>query len=107
MVDVPKVFDTPAATVTVKIDKFGRILIPSKIRKRLGLKPGTSVDMALPEGEKELTLKKKNDEYPKVIFTEQGLPIIDYGTDEIDRTDIVAEIKAGREERDAKVWKGE
>lgn len=78
-----------AIITTVSIDRFGRLLIPKKLRDRLGLEAGKTLMfkeagrlILEPEGEVRLRVK-------------DGLPIFEAGAD----LDVQAVLEAQREER--------
>ncbi len=53
-----------------KLDKFGRVLIPKAIRKKVGLKPGESV--RLEESGKEIIIRPDT-KTRRVIGSDKGL----------------------------------
>ncbi len=84
----------------VTIDRFGRILIPKKIREELALEPGTPICLEMVNG--TLTLSPK---YTRLVEQKIGnLIVFDLpGSEEPVDFDIVELIKESREERDKKV----
>jgi AbrB family looped-hinge helix DNA binding protein len=80
--------------MTVKIDNAGRVVIPKPVRERLGLKPGS--DLELSEGPDGLILKPVVHKAPAMIrerglWVHQGVPT---GTLDLNRA-----IEQVREER--------
>jgi len=51
--------------LAVTIDKYGRVLIPKEVRNRMGLKPGTTLDIAV-RGD-EIVLKPRDVDLEKRI----------------------------------------
>lgn len=65
--------------VKVKVDKFGRVLIPKKIREAKGYRPGTALFLVMEPGVEAVFLKPKVEkERPYFKMTELGLPVIVY-----------------------------
>lgn len=63
----------------MKIDKFGRILIPKKIREAKGYACGTELSLVMEPEMETLTLRsEKVRSAPYVIIAEWGLPLIVY-----------------------------
>ncbi len=87
------------AFMEVVIDKFGRILIPKKIRDMLGLKPGQMLELETDYPSRKLNLRLPADpSSTEVIVTDFGLPIIQNGEPSEEEFDTVAFIKETREE---------
>ena len=87
--------------VKVKIDKFGRILIPKKIREAKGYVCGTELSLVMEPETEVLTLQpKKKKKEPYIIMTEWGLPLIVHPDgppkDSMSAVEMIAE---SREER--------
>lgn len=87
----------------VKIDKFGRILIPKEIRTRLGLRAGQVFELAV-EDEVAIHLEPKARTEPRIVMTDFGFPVIHFDdiTEPID-FDVVEMIHRDREERMRKI----
>lgn len=89
---------------TLEMDKFGRVLLPKKLRTALHLRPGGKLHFHL-EGE-HLTVVAEPRQGS--VRMEDGFPVIEF-PGEIDFTgDPVAEVRAERErellERMAETW---
>lgn len=78
-----------------KLDKFGRIVIPKKVRDDLGLQPGDRLDIR--EGEGGILLKPLHEDGHIVV---KGGILVFTGTLEGNIPDV---IRADREERDRHV----
>lgn len=87
------------AIMEVTIDKFGRILIPQKVRKLLGFTPGKTLHFATDLETKtiELSLGQEEGEV-SVKMDEFGFPVVDNGPSYPVDLDTVALIKEDREE---------
>lgn len=83
-------------TITLKIDKLGRILIPQGVRERLGLTPGTTLKL-VEENDKAIYLEPVQEE-PKIIY-KNGVPVIASKSPGTSKVDIVGAIHRDREER--------
>jgi len=62
--------------VTVTIDKYGRVLIPKEVRKKLELSPNTTLDLIVRGDEivlrvRDLNLEKKIKELSKYLAYEE------------------------------------
>lgn len=91
--------------VKVKIDKFGRILIPKKIREAKGYVCGTELSLVMEPETTGLLLEEiveKNTE-PYVEITDWGWPVIKFPNQEKVDFDVVSFIKEGYEERSRKI----
>jgi AbrB family looped-hinge helix DNA binding protein len=83
----------------VTIDKFGRILIPKKIREMLGLKPGTRVELVADTEKRNLAFQPIDaEEGPKLEVASSGLPIIQNGPPFPPNFDTVAFMKENLQE---------
>jgi bifunctional DNA-binding transcriptional regulator/antitoxin component of YhaV-PrlF toxin-antitoxin module len=86
--------------VKVKIDKFGRILIPKKIREAKGYACGTELSLVMEPEIEALTLVAKKKVEPYVVMAEWGLPLIVYPDGPPKQTmNTVEMIAEDREER--------
>jgi len=61
----------------VTIDKYGRVLIPKEVREKMGLKPGTTLDLIVRNNEivlrpRDINLEKRVKELAK--FLDQETP---------------------------------
>ena len=84
--------------VTVKIDRFGRILIPKTLREVLGLQPTNQVTLKLVSAKNILLTPQVAAERPRLEIDEFGLPIFHFGTTDAMRYDFTAAIAADREQ---------
>lgn len=81
------------------IDKFGRILIPKKIRQLLRLHPGQKVRLMLDDRSQVLELhvsEKASSQSSKVKITASGLPVFMNGSPASQSFDTIAFIEEGR-----------
>ncbi|MEM6771734.1 MAG: hypothetical protein AAF597_14215 [Bacteroidota bacterium] len=86
--------------VKVKIDKFGRILIPKKIREAKGYEYGMELSLVMEPETNEVVLSPVNEEpQPYWEMAPWGLPIIRYPDPNHKSMDAVAMIAEDREER--------
>ncbi|MEL7161298.1 MAG: AbrB/MazE/SpoVT family DNA-binding domain-containing protein [Bacteroidota bacterium] len=81
----------------VTIDKFGRVLIPKKVREQLGLYPGVRLSLRTDEPNCSLQLVAGELPTPRLEW-EDGLPIIRTYMPAPPSFDVVEFIKRGREE---------
>lgn len=66
-----------AGTMTLTLDKFGRVLIPKPLRQHLMLQPGDKINVVVNNEQKSLVLSaKKADEEAKIVFTDWGFPVL-------------------------------
>ena len=80
----------------VTIDKFGRILVPKKIRELLQLSPGKALDLDVDQNSLLLTVSEETE---VVIETSSlGLPIIRTHQKELDTTNLKEFFDATRAE---------
>lgn len=89
----------------VKIDKFGRILIPKKIREAKGYVCGTELSLVMEPETMGLLLEEtvNVDAQPYVEKTDWGWPVIKFPHQEKLDFDVVSFIKEGYEERSRKL----
>jgi len=87
----------------VTIDKFGRILIPKKIREALGLKPGQVLELFANKKTSKIELVSLKDVKATVNIKESGLPVIEFNPPVEMDIDVVEWIKGDREERTKKI----
>lgn len=90
-------------TVTTKIDKFGRVLIPKAIREALGVASDGGIRLSVDKHTNSLVITAASSTSPELIIGDHGIPTLRFSTGEVYKTDFVAAIKEGREERDARV----
>lgn len=83
-----------AIMTQVSIDRFGRVLIPKKLRDKLGLNAGQT--LVLSEQDGHLVLEPQQEQLQ--LKREEGLLVFEGGSFDPD-VDIVALIKDQREER--------
>ena len=80
------------------LDRFGRIVVPKEIRQRLGLKPGT--EMEIDEHGSEVVLKRIRNETP--LKLEEGVLVFTGSA----TADLMEAIHTHREERLTKIASG-
>lgn len=86
--------------LTMTIDKFGRVVIPQKVREALGLRPGTKLEVVK---ETDQTVLLRIVEEEAWIEWNKGVPVIrSRGPKRM--IDTVEMIKQEREERARHVW---
>ena len=85
--------------MTVTLDKFGRIVIPKKLRDSLGLKPGAELELTVSESECSLHVSPLSSPPFEIKTTDWGWPVIHYLDEEPRSFDPTSLITAGREER--------
>mgnify|MGYP006271031691 CR=1 FL=1 len=83
----------------VTIDKYGRILIPKRLREQLGIQLEQQVELRLSESGASLEIVPPQPAVAEVVITESGWPVIYNGPPpaEVEDFDTVAFIKAERE----------
>ena len=90
--------------VTLEVDKFGRVLLPKKLREALHIGPGEKLQAQL-DGER-LTVTREHRE--ATVRMENGFPVIEFARPMNFTGDPVAEARAERErellERLAETW---
>lgn len=80
------------ATITLKIDKLGRIVIPQAVRERLGLRPGSTLKL-VQESDDAIYLEPVV-EKAKIVY-KNGWPVIvapSRGTGETDIKKLINEV---------------
>lgn len=83
------------SSITLKIDKLGRIVIPQVVRERLGLRPGTTLKLAF-EDDNAIYLEPVREE--AMVIDVDGWTV--FATPSRGgETDIVKTIQEDREER--------
>lgn len=81
----------------VTMDKFGRILIPKKVRQLLNLIPDQPLELTLDEHTGKLQITSILDSATvKIVYTEGGFPVIDNGTSKNLEFDTAAFVKENR-----------
>lgn len=75
----------------VKIDKFGRLLIPKRIRDRCGLKPGTILRVDVGDEGSQLMLVK-----PKVVLFEKNGLLVCFSSSTSNFINIVEQVREDR-----------
>jgi AbrB family looped-hinge helix DNA binding protein len=81
------------------LDRFGRVLIPKPVRDRLGLEPGSEMELTVKEG--ALVLRRHPPSRPGVVY-KGGIPVFTGRIPEGDM-DVVALIHRLREERHRRI----
>lgn len=74
--------------MTFKLTKRGQLTIPKKVRKRLGLKPGTAFDLTVDESAGLLICKLHHKARPHSVYEDRfdharGSATIKWTTDEL------------------------
>ena len=87
----------------VTIDKFGRILIPKKIRQLLGIQPGQTLELIADEETKTIDLIPKEENTAVLKITKAGIPVFNFSSAEKTEFDVAELIRKDREERDRKL----
>jgi len=87
------------ASMTLTIDKFGRVLIPKTLRQHLMIEPGDELKVEIVPDAPHITLAAK----PKpgdvqVVYTDWGFPVIEGGEPFPDNFDTVEYLKEGYDE---------
>ena len=77
---------------TVTIDKAGRVIVPKKVRERLGLSGGDKLRMDVVGGKIEI---ERVEPESALIVAEDGLPMIQGAQ----KVDVVEVLRQQREER--------
>lgn len=84
--------------MVLSVDKFGRVLIPKRVRRLLGLQPGTNIELKTNEEEGLLIFRvPKLPAKDEIILTKYGLPIIQNGpviTEDFDTVDFIKSTRA-------------
>ena len=82
----------------VKIDDYGRIVIPKTVREKLGIDPGTSleIEVALEEAGGAITPTPKGQ---KPALQQEGELLIHSGKLTDENHDVVEQIRSDRQER--------
>ncbi len=83
----------------VTIDDYGRIVIPKAVREKLGIEPGTSLEIRVDLGRETggaITLKPKGQ---KPALQQKGELLVHSGKLAEDEFDVVEQIRSERRER--------
>ena len=89
-----------APAMTVTIDEYGRLVVPKEFRDRLGLVPGTELEIEEREGHLQLVPVEN-----RVVRTDDGIPVW-RGAVPTD-FDSSAHLRAGYREQAKKHWNPE
>ena len=83
----------------VTIDKYGRILIPKRIREQLGIQLEQPLELRLSEDGVALEIRPSPSAVAELVMAEDGWPVIDNGNTppEAEDFDIVAFIQSERQ----------
>lgn len=81
--------------MNIVIDKFGRIVIPKAIRRKLGLEPGTKLRLEVED--REIVLQPVADEAP--LVERDGILVSTASLEGASSFDIVERIRAHRADR--------
>ncbi|MFK8161374.1 MAG: AbrB/MazE/SpoVT family DNA-binding domain-containing protein [Lewinella sp.] len=93
----------------VKIDKFGRVLIPKKIREIKGYRPGTELSLVMEPELGTITMTsvaEKEAKRPVLQLDEFGIPTFVFDTQEVFTYDFTDAIRNDRSERGMKNEEG-
>ncbi|MEO0735141.1 MAG: AbrB/MazE/SpoVT family DNA-binding domain-containing protein [Bacteroidota bacterium] len=85
--------------MTATVDKFGRVVIPKKIRDSIGIGPGSEIDFTPDPVSVSVSFKPVRRVEPIITVDEFGWPSIHFPGQEIMTFDIKEMIKEGYEER--------
>ena len=85
--------------MTLSMDKFGRILIPKKVRAALNLHPGSALSLELSEDSRRAYIEAEQPNEPKLRIDELGIPTVFFDTEETMKYDFVEAIRKDREHR--------
>jgi bifunctional DNA-binding transcriptional regulator/antitoxin component of YhaV-PrlF toxin-antitoxin module len=88
---------------TIKMDRYGRVVIPQVVRERYGLVEGSSYDLEIRESPEGIVLRPAFEEIP-VERDPSGWLIFQSG--EEDNVDPVEAVQDAREQRDREVRGG-
>jgi bifunctional DNA-binding transcriptional regulator/antitoxin component of YhaV-PrlF toxin-antitoxin module len=95
-----------AMTAILTLDEAGRLVLPEDALRVLGMKPGEELRADVTRGRIEL-LDDEPDDVPVITeLSPEGLPVIPASVRKISSVDVVAAIKADREERIRKLSGG-
>jgi AbrB family looped-hinge helix DNA binding protein len=95
--------------VKVKVDKFGRVLIPKRIREAKGYKPGTELCLVMEPQTSFITMtsiEEKVVKRPVLQVDEFGIPTFVFDTKEALDYDFTEAIRKDRSERGLKSEEG-
>ena len=84
--------------MTLKIDRAGRIVVPKPVRERLGLRPGSHLEMV--EGPDGITIRRAE---PKPTLAREGHLLVYTGTLSAGY-DVTRAVDDDRQERAREVW---
>jgi len=85
------------------LDKFGRVLIPKKIRQQLGIMVGDTLTIRIDQLSNELVLQAPTRPSPDLILTKEGFPVLSFQEKSTIGFNPVELIKKTREERSEKI----
>lgn len=89
--------------MTATIDKFGRVLIPKKIREAASIKEGMEFELVIEEFTNFILFKPIQKELSRIEYTEWGWPVIIYPDEEKVDFDLKQFTNDGYEERGQKL----
>ncbi len=93
-------------SMTVTIDKFGRVLIPKHVRTRIGLQAGDQLELEVSDAERSVALHPTagtKTAVTRIEMTDWGWPVLVTDPPMTVDFDVVEMIRQGREERADKV----
>ena len=85
--------------MTLKLDNFGRMLIPKLIRQIMDIEPGDDLEVLVDEATRKVTLRKS----PKIddavlTINDWGFPVVKLGLSEKVDFDVSAHVHSIRQE---------
>ncbi|MBC6995844.1 hypothetical protein QWY85_17485 [Neolewinella lacunae] len=83
----------------VTVDKFGRILIPKKLREAGGIEAGSVFEIEMDDSTHSLFFKLVPEVLPHVEYTPWGWPVIVYPDPSVVNFNLKEFINTGYEER--------
>lgn len=85
--------------MVLKVDKFGRVLIPKKVRQEFGIQPGNKVDLKTDTELRVIQLHVRSDgKAHRLARMPSGFPYLDVGPPMVDHCDTVEIIRQSRME---------
>ena len=85
--------------MVLSIDKFGRVLIPKKVRTALNLHPGATLTLEFSENSRRAYIEAERTEEPALVVDEYGIPTFVFDSQEVMKYDFVDAIRTDREQR--------
>jgi AbrB family looped-hinge helix DNA binding protein len=85
--------------MVLTIDKFGRVLIPKRVRQALNLRPGTSVNLEISEDNRRAYIEAPTSSEPELVVDEFGIPTFFFDTEDVMKYDFAEAIREDRARR--------